>query len=411
MRNQPSPVLGLLSAIAIAACQGAPGPDAPTTSAPSVVELVAEPADSAAPIALPATPDPAPPSAAPSARPGPLPGCLAPGKAVREALDVTRALAERSPAPPRRQHAAIESVRLRLRELLGDRCAARATGRELTATLFPAAEIPALPTPLEGVHVWPVDGHPGLWLASAHDHGSWVALYRREAAMVRTLIAVTDRGTAMEDQLMLFDVAVLQPPGAPEPMLAVAASHPWMSSCWRGLRFLVLGAGPSQQAPKTLYAKTTGGRVCEDVTVKVEGEGLRFDYLTWPLRLREPFPRSAALSLRYANGRFEEHYGHVGGPINAVDSWISLPWSVAAEITLPASASRLEAAHERITRATPPSESIYSAELFPGESGGRRVVVYCSRDGKERCPEWPKPVDFKVVFHGGHWLVAEVSPR
>jgi hypothetical protein len=249
-------------------------------------------------------------------------------------------------------------------------------------------------------------------LASAsEDYSNWLALYRKEMDTVRTLIAVADRGTAMEQQLMLFDTAVFQPSGSSEPMLAVASSHPWVTSCWRSLQFRVLSVGPSPAEPVTEFTKSIGGRVCEDFTVKVAGDVVRFDYLGWTSRFMTDVMRPAALELRYQNGRFTERYAPIAQPKYVVEDWLTLPWTLAAEATAPEAASRLESVHARLYSRKAPDESRYAAEQFPSAAGGKRLAVYCSRGERNPCPEWPATVDFEVVKREGRWLVTDVETR
>jgi hypothetical protein len=440
-------VLGLLGAAELGGCHDAPriASDDPTAALPSSTSTASASGVAPAPAAtasLPAVNGGAgggaigpmadvgtaavPSSAAPSPAPlepggesepraagAAIAGCPAPGKGTLDAVEVVRALGSRDASTRQCQQSAIETVRLRLRELTAHGCAAKASDADLTATLFPPSGPTAgLPDVLKGTQVRRPKGLADWTLAwGSEDRSSWLALYRQQPDTLHTVIALIDQGPAMEQQLMLFDAAVFQPPGATEPLLAVANSHPWASSCWRDLSFRVLAVGPSPTEPRALYSKSVGGRVCEDVTVQVAGDVVRFDYLGWTQRFMGDVWRPAALELRYAGGQFEQRYGFVGQPKYVVEDWLTLPWALAAQATLPDAASRLEPVHARLGAGKPPSESSYSAEQFPSAGGGRRVAVYCQRGDKGPCPEWPKTVDFELVQRDKHWLVRDAKER
>jgi hypothetical protein len=398
------------SPTAAASVRGAPSGSGGAALGPLADDDTAAVPDSAAPAH-----EPLEPGGESASRPSgtAIAGCSAPGKGTLDAVEVVRALGTRDVSTRQFQQSAIETVRLRLRELLAKGCAAKGSDADLTATLFPPLGPTAgLPEVLKGTQVRRPKGLPDLTLAwGSEDRSSWLALYRQEPDTLRTAIALIDQGPAMEQQLMLFDAAVFQPTGATEPMLAVANSHPWVSSCWRDLTFRVLAVGSSPTAPRTLFSKVIGGRVCEDVTVQVNGDVVRFDYLGWAQRFTGDVMRPAALELRYAAGQFEQRYGFVGQPKYVVEDWLALPWALAAQATLPEAASRLEPVHKRLSALKAPSESRYSAEQFPSAGGGRRVAVYCDRGEKQPCSEWPKTVDFELVQRDKHWLLSEVKER
>ena len=389
--------------------------DAPRGAGGAALGPVADDDTAAVPDSAAAAHEPLEPGGEAAPRPSgtAIAGCPAPGKGTLDALEVVRALSTREASTRQCQQAAIETVRLRLRELLAQSCAAKASDADWTATLFPpSGPTVGLPEVLKGTQVRRPKGFPNLTLAwGSEDRSSWLALYRQEPDTLRAAIALIDEGPAMEQQLMLFDAVVFQPAGATEPMLAVANSHPWVSSCWRDLRFRVLAVGASPTEPRALFSKSIGGRVCEDVTVKADGDLVRFDYLGWAQRFMGDVMRPAALELRYVGGRFEQRYAFVGQPKYLVEDWLVLPWALAAQATLPEAASRLEAVHKRLSALKTPSESRYSAEQFPSAGGGRRVAVYCDRGEKQPCSEWPKTVDFELVQRDKHWLLSEVKER
>jgi len=275
-----------------------------------------------------------------------------------------------------------------------------------------------------------------------------LALYQWRKGKVRTRIHVgTEKsvpawaaGTPfpeMARELLLLDFAVLQPPDAPEPLLVIANTHPWPSSCWRDMRFRILEPTSDWQKPRALLDRSMSGRWCADVKIRTNGSDITVHYVAFSgeLRLGGEVGRPYARSFRYGSGTLMEHFGFATVPLteggsgsaydyafhHLVEDWLTQPWSLVHEATAESARSRLEALHERIRNAMAKATAfrsagrgpVFSHELFPeGDANKRRLVVYCALDdGETRCPDWPKPVDFILQKAAGSWIVADVKPR
>ena len=412
-------LLGALGACAapapIAASPGVRVPLPTATTAADARPSVAPPESPGAPArtvegaSASAADDPLPP-----ARPGP---CPAPTNAVRALYTRAVALASQSaaPEPPR---AIAEAIRVRLGELYQSGCRPSLDDPGLFS------EITRLTEGLESPPKLFVQSLGPRTVMVIH-HGpqaSTVAMYAFHAGQMRTRVFVTDEGPEMERTLLLLDAALFQPSGAPEPLLVVANTHPWMASCWRNLRFRVLAGSATPDAPTALLDHAGGGRWCEGITIQTEGDDVRFLYDDWagPLRFGE-VQRPRALSYHWDGQALERRFGFAGAYQHLVEDWLAEAWPLASQATVPTAAPRLAAIHDelaaRVARidavASQPDSPTFSFELFPaGDPSRRRVVVYCARiESEKACTDWPKPVEFVLEREGQRWFVADAKPR
>ena len=348
----------------------------------------------------------------------------------------------------REAHQAVEeALRMRLDELYQSGCRPGLSDHKLQAELERLVDRGPSGSP---------EGAPSLYVNSLNEetlvaghavvNAGALALYQWRQGKVRTRIhvgteasvpawAAGTRFPEMTRELLLLDFAVFQPPDAPEPLLAISNTHPWPSSCWRGMRFRILEPTSDWLKPRALLDRSTGGRWCADVKIRTNGSDVTVHYVDWAgeLRLGGEVGRPYARSFRYGTGTLVEHFGFATVLLQEdgsgydyafphfVEDWLTQPWSLVHEATAESARSRLEALHERLSSAMVKAKAsrsagqapVFSHELFPeGDANKRRLVVYCAfDDGKTRCPDWPKPVDFILEKAAASWIVADVKPR
>ncbi len=345
-----------------------------------------------------------------------------------------KAIFARAAAIASGERAMAEAVRLRLDALYQHGCYRALEGAELRAEVMQV-----LPPPTTGeeqhLYVKAVSGDHVL-VGDPEIGTPWVALYSWKSGKIRSQMVV--HGTsiggageleAMKTQLLPLDYAVFQPVGAPQPLLALVNTHPWMSSCWRTLRFRVLAPSGDPFRPKALLDHRGSGRWCESPTISSQGDQIHFDYFGWggPWTMAAVW-RSYRLTYQFQQGRLTERFGFAPGGdarqllTQFVEDWLHQPWSLAEQATLPGMRDQLEAFHTQLSGPLRGHEdpidgrdaSIYSSELFPLSATRRRLVLYCEMESKKRCVQWPQAVDFIVERTGGVggvWQVGDVKPR
>jgi hypothetical protein len=428
--------------LAVIAC-AAPGPVAPAPSSPPGA-LGAHTVEPSATFTEPGATEPPAPPPEPPAPEAPAPGAVAPDA---PASDAPIPVAARPPVPHRagpcpspsanvtnlyhraaalaestgaiEPHRAItEAIRLRLDELYAAGCRPSLDDDKLRAELERLGEnLPNAPALFAHTH------DPYTTMAGhATAEGGAVALYTWSGDKVRTRIEVTNEGTEMEQRLLLLDANVFQPPGAPEPLLVIANTHPWMASCWRTLRFRVLAPSGDPKKPKTVVDHPGDGRWCEGVDIHAQGSELSFQYLDWGGALTfGQVMRPTVLAFHFGGGAATERFGFPPNPEHLVEDWLERPWSLAREATTDTSRDRLEALHADLgpkvakvkeTLSQTDTEGL-SYELFPGGAPSKRkLVIYCALSSTGGpCPHWPKPVDFALEQDGARWKVGDVKPR
>lgn len=412
----------LTAMLLVSACGPAPAPasvplgEAAPAALPSAHAARVEPSPAPAPASAPSPPaeadlasEPLPPS-----RPGPCP----PPSPATQALFNRAAKLSASTGARSADEAVAEAIRERLDELYQSGCRSSLDDAALVAEVLRLREAPEGTPSLFGESLGPrtvMFGHGG-------PQGDAVSMFTFREGKVRTRITVTSEGPEMERTLMLLDASLFQPPGAPEPLLAVASSHPWMSSCWRSLRFRVLAASGTPARPTALLDQPASGRWCEGVSIETREDEVQFLYDGWggPLRFGD-VQRPRASTHRWDGAGLVRHFGFAGTFHQLVDDWLAAPWSLAIEATQTSEAARLAPIHEDLFARTERLEHeegsaarpTFSFELFPaGEPTRRRLVVYCALDeGGKPCGDWPRPIDFTLVQEGEHWLVADVKRR
>lgn len=417
----------MLAFLTAACASGAPeGPSAPlAASQPAAadetvpVALVPE----TSPLRSPAPPTPtaqgdSSPDKTADAPPPSLPGpCPAPGPDTLRLFARAADLAEKTEEiEPHR--ALTEALRMRLDELFQSGCRVALNDQQLVKEVQRVAEN--------------LTGPPNIFGASLHSdtvmlghqtsYGAGIGMYTWSRGKMRTRIDLTGEGMDLEKRLLVLDADLFQPPGAPEPLLVVANTHPWMSSCWRTLRFRVLAASGDPFSPTALLDRPGSGRWCEELTIKGDGAELTFQFDGWRGVLEaQDFIRPHILAYHYENGRLEERFGFAPGLHLLVEDWLEQPWTLASQATLDGGKSHLEALHDKLSTLAKDAENARSQpdgpaltqELFPdGDPARRRLVVYCAlSDSKKPCPDWKKPVDFHLQQKDGRWYVADVKPR
>lgn len=416
----------LLLALLTSACASvAPESRAPSTApAPPPVdepELVAvEPVPDVSPLRLPppAPSTPGLPAASVDDRPPSHPGrCPPPGPDTLRLFARAAGLAETTEALETHR-AVTEALRMRLDELFQSGCQVALNDQGLVEEVKRLTENMANPPAIFGTRL----GDDTVMLGHATSYGGGVAMYTWSRGKMRTRIDLTGEGMDLEDRLLLLNADLFQPPGAMEPLLVVANTHPWMASCWRTLRFRVLAPSGDPASPTVLLDRPGSGRWCEDVSIRASGADLTFQFDGWRGVLEAPeFVRPHVLAYHYENGVLTERFGFAPGFHLLVEDWLEQPWSLASQATLHGGDGRLEALHDQLSTLAKEAESASSQpdgpsltqELFPaGSPTRRRLVVYCSlSEGKKPCPNWKKPVDFHLAEEGGRWYVSDVKPR
>jgi hypothetical protein len=320
------------------------------------------------------------------------------------------------PGPDR---AMAEAIRMRLDELYRHGCHRRLDDGALLAEVTRIAADPAaLASKLNLQNV----GEMGILASHSTGFESWVASYRWQNGKVRTLMIVTGEAGDQEKQLLLLGYRVFQMPGAPGPLLALASTHPWMSSCWRALRFRIFAPSADPLKPAVLLNLPLSGRWCEGVRVEAKGDTVSFTYDGWggPWS-RATVQRSYTLSYRYVSSAFEERFGFPTGFEPLAEDWLTRRWALSREATVDDARDRLKPIHEMLHQKiidiekSPSSaggSSEFTSELFPVSDAERRLVLYCAVGGTSKpCAKWPKPVDVYLQRSGGLWRVKDVKPR
>jgi len=202
-------------------------------------------------------------------------------------------------------------------------------------------------------------------------------------------------------------------------------THPWMSSCWRSLRFRVLEPTGDPFQPKALLDHAGSGRWCEAPQISTEADLIHFDYLGWggPWS-RGGVWRSYRMTYQVQPSGLTRRFGFVRGDdglqvfTHFVEDWLLQPWALSQQATAPAARDQLEKLHGQLASRLRAHEdgpraglSDYTSQLFPISKTQRRVVLYCANDGGQPCPQWPKPVELIVERVGDRWQVNEVKSR
>jgi len=409
---------GLLLLVALSLCGCAhhgPVPKGHDNSARAVSPEPARPT-------LSASSDPKPPPApsattiidvaadVPPRRPGP---CPAPTDASSRLFSNAWAIASgTSVAEP--HHAIDEVLRIRLDQLYTSGCRGNLDDKQLVKELQRLSTDKKDPPALfaQSLHGWTMMGH-------SLDSGSGVAMYAYRGGKARTRIDVTNDGTSEEKTLLLLDAVLFQPPGAPEPLLLIANTHPWMSSCWRSLRVRALAPGPDPRTPAVLLDHRFSGRWCEGIRIRTDGADIHFLYDAWAAVFKQEMVRGYSLSFRYRDGALERRFGFESDLGYVVEDWLTEPWTLANQATVASERAKLASVHRNLAAVVAVAlkqggndEPTFTREVFPIDATTKRVVVYCagSSSGKP-CPSWPKPVDFKFRAGADGWRLAEVRGR
>lgn len=311
-----------------------------------------------------------------------------------------------------------EAVRIQLDTLYQHGCYRRLDDARLLAEVARIADDPKDFASSLGVESL---GERGVVATYRTGFRDWIALYRWGDGKVRTLIVVTGEAGNEERQLLILGYTVFQPPGETRPLLALANTHPWASSCWRSLRFRVLAPSGDPFRPDALLNWPHGGRWCEGVKVTAEGDTVSFVYDDWG------GPWSRALVQRTYTRTYQIHAGALaerfGFPFkleHLAEDWLMRSWSLAAEATIEEARDRLKPIHDALrdrliaqekARASGPYQE-YTSQLFKVSDTERRLVLYCAvADTGKPCADWPRPVDFLIERRLGIWRVKEVKPR
>lgn len=403
------------------------------TAAPSSGAALGPASASASASALAHTPPPS--------KPGP---CPSPGRDLERLFaSAYKTAAERR---TREAHQAVDEVlRARLDQLYQAGCRPGATDERLRAELERLFDRTAYATEEHLPHVF-VTSRDDETLVVGHSiaGAGALALCQWRNGKLRTRLHV---GTALTvpawavgnpmaqetKDLLILDYAIVQPPGAADPMLAVASTFPAGVGCWRRMDFRVLTPTADWRTPQAVIDVEIGGRWCGAAKIKAEGAEVTVHYGDFPGELGAAgMARLQARSFRFEGGSFVEHFGFPtetlgdvpGGFSYAandlVDDWLHKPWTLAQEATVEAARDRLKPLHEKLSLAMARSKSgkktvepRFTHERFPEKTADKqRLVVYCALgETQTPCPDWPKPVDFILEKGPVTWIVSDVSPR
>jgi hypothetical protein len=326
---------------------------------------------------------------------------------------------EKKTTDPEPHRAIAEAIRMRLDELFQHGCYRRLVDDEhLVEAVAQIAPDPAAFTSLLQL----INGGDDGILASYGTYTSaWMGQYRWHEGMVRTSVLVTGERGDMDKQLYVLSAKLAKLPSYPEPVVVLANTHPWMSSCWRALRIRILAPSGDPIHPKALLDKPLSGRWCEGFTTEIKGDTVSFTYESWggPWSMTL-VQRPYTLTYEYKAGAIVEHFGFSPQFENLPEDWLMQEWTLSQEATVESHRGLLQSLHEMLHRtlievqkANPSgSDSEYTQEIFPVSDTQRRIVLYCAhRETGKSCKEWPKPVDFFIEHRDGLWYVKDVVPR
>jgi len=343
--------------------------------------------------------------------------CPAPNDEAKQIL--ARALElEKKTTDPGPHRAIAEAIRMRLDALFQHGCYRHLDNEHLVEAVAQIA-----PDPKEFISLLQLfnRGDNGILASYGTYSSGWMGQYRWHNGMVRTSVLVTGERGDMDKQLYLLSAELAKLPSYPEPIVVLANTHPWMSSCWRALRIRVLAPSGDPIHPKVLLDKPLDGRWCEGISTDVKGDVVSFTYQSWggPWSIAS-VQRSYTLTYQYNTTGFVEHFGFPSRFEDLPEDWLMREWSLSQEATVESARGPLQTIHEVLHRtliedrkAHPSgSDSEYSQELFPVSDTERRIAMYCGhRETGKPCKEWPKPVDFFIERRDGLWYVKDVRSR
>ena len=325
---------------------------------------------------------------------------------------------EKKTTDPEPHRAIAEAVRMRLDALFQHGCY-----RNLDAEHLLEAVAQIAPDPKDFTERMDLQNRGELGLVAYYGSYSsgWIAQYRWGDGMIRTRILVTGERGDMDKQLLALNFKLAKLPSYPEPVLVLANTHPWMSSCWRALRIRILAPSGNPIKPTTLLDKPLDGRWCEGMTIEIKGDTVNFFYNSWGGPWSFTFvQRAYTLTYEYKAGAFVEHFGFPPQFENLPEDWLMREWPFSQEATVESARGSLQTVHEVLHRTliehqkahASGSDSEYSQELFPVSDTERRIAMYCAhRETGKPCKEWPKPVDFFIERRDGMWYVKDVRSR
>lgn len=342
--------------------------------------------------------------------------CPAPSDEAKRLL--ARALEmEKKTTDPEPHRAIAEAVRMRLDALFQHGCYRNLDDEHLLEAVAQIAPDPKDFTEKMNLRN---SGELGLVAYYGTYSSGWIGQYRWGDGMIRTRILVTGERGDMDKQLLALSFKLAKLPSYPEPVLVLANTHPWLSSCWRALRIRILAPSGDPIKPTALLDKPLDGRWCEGMTTEIKGDTVNFSYDSWGGPWSFAFvQRPYTLTYEFKAGAFVEHFGFPSRLENLPEDWIMREWTFSREATVESARGTLETIHEVLhrtmveyqkTRAG--SDSEYSQELFPVSDTERRIAMYCAhRETGKPCKEWPNPVNFFIERRDGVWYVKDVRSR
>jgi len=343
--------------------------------------------------------------------------CPPPSDVIRRMLANAMEM-EKKTTDPEPHRAITEAIRMRLDQIYQHGCFRHIDDEHLLEAVAEIADDPKAFTELLDLKRF---GDLGIWSYYGTYAAGALADYRWHDGMIRTSILVTGERGDMDKQLLVLSGKIAKLPSHPDPVLVIANTHPWMSSCWRALRIRVLAPSGDAIHPKVLLDKPLSGRWCEGMTTKVEGDTITFGYDGWggPWSMAG-VARPYTLSYQYVDGALVEHFGFPPRFQELPEDWIMRDWKFSQEATLESARERLQPVHERLNKVvkdyekahSQDSNAEYSQEVFPVSDTERRLVLYCAfRDTSKPCTHWPKPVDFFIERRGEFWYVKDIVAR
>lgn len=405
------------------------------TASPHYVPPTLPPMDPDQPLASATSPKPAPkndastalpsvPTSAPVANgsekePGRLGGpCPPPSDVVRRMLANALEM-ETKTTDPEPHRAIAEAVRIRLDEVFQHGCFRRLDDDHLLEAVAEMAPNPKDFTERLGLYN---RGDLGILASYGTYGGGWVGQYRWHQGMIRTSILATGEQGDLDKQLMTLSAKLTKLPNYAEPILLLANSHPWMSSCWRQMRIRILAPSGDPIHPKALLDKPLSGRWCEGIKIDTNGNSVTFTYDAWggPWSMAL-VQRPYAQTYTYDGTNLVEHFGFPPRLEDLPEEWLMREWSFSQEATVESARERLQPLHAKMhadlvayqRKRVSDSNNEFSQELFPVSATERRIAMYCTvrETNNKPCKEWPKPVDVFIELKDGHWYVKDVVPR
>jgi hypothetical protein len=311
-----------------------------------------------------------------------------------------------------------EAVRVRLAEVV-DAMGPNASNDALSAAVhesFAQAQALTLDAPQSFGGLWPVQvrrlhGHQHrfgavLTVGLSCGSDSSLALYERTAVGMRLALTAESNGYASIQSGQLALVYDVSPPDdAGRYFVVTAHGRPWCTSLWRGLHYQVLVPGRRPTRPRRLLRKVASARHDGDGAgfIETSQTGFTIRFYSWH-RLGVEVVRTHVHRYEQRGTRFVRVQPFVAAPRELPDEWLSLPWSQARRITLPAARARLAPVHARLAAAERQDYGSSNVWLEPSARGGQLAVQLSCPS----CSKLPQQIRFGLARDGDGHVVTDV---